>query len=637
MKRELLLERMRFAQKVLVNGETERALRIALKVESQLRDHFPSQYFVASLAAALGQYELARDAGMRAYALDSSDFSNSLLLVKVFVELEDWASFEKIALQARAQWPADVDIGLLLATYYSKNSRPQDAESILIDLYRLHPDNPDVISLLAVIWAHAGHAKEGVRLFDTLDLQDCQHIHILARYFDVLTKSDQYEKAEYAAAQRLDLALRTGMSPSVIAECYADYGGAKMMQGDTDSAKCAYEKALELDRTNKSALINMASLCRLTERHADAVRWYKQALEHYPTDAQILHHMNNLLREIGFPAESIKYGELALNLNPTHAGYHANLAASYLAAGRLEEGWRHYEFRLSEIQAALDEVGLPFYEEHGPTAFRRLLLIREQGIGDEVMFSSLVPELLSRFEKVGMVVHPKLLGLMARTFPECEVLSSDSCVVDHLRRNYDCQLPIGSLPKLLRRSLSDFAGKQFQLALDPGMQEQIREQVRLLGDGLKVGFAWRSTRRSITRDVHYPDLEYWQPLFSLAGVQWVNLQYCADEDELQWLHACLGERFHPISEIDHFNDLDASACVMAACDVVIVPCISTSSIAPAVGVPTIVLSSGHDHFMLGTDHYPWFPGIVPMVREASVQWPEIFTRLQTLLAGLQSS
>ena len=49
-----------------------------------------------------------------------------------------------------------------------------------------------------------------------------------------------------------------------------------------------------------------------------------------------------------------------------------------------------------------------------------------------------------------------------------------------------------------------------------------------LGGGPKIGIVWRSSLTAYERQRHYSELTDWQPLLSLPGVQFVNLQYGGD-------------------------------------------------------------------------------------------------------------
>jgi hypothetical protein len=72
-------------------------------------------------------------------------------------------------------------------------------------------------------------------------------------------------------------------------------------------------------------------------------------------------------------------------------------------------------------------------------------------------------------------------------------------------------------------------------------------------------------------------------------------------------------------EVDHFNDLDTSAALMKACDLVIGPATSTTMISAAVGIPTIRLAT-YDIYQLGTEHYPWLPSLTPILRRFGESW-----------------
>ena len=81
---------------------------------------------------------------------------------------------------------------------------------------------------------------------------------------------------------------------------------------------------------------------------------------------------------------------------------------------------------------------------------------------------------------------------------------------------------------------------------------------------------------------------------------WVNLQYGEVSEELSQAEAKFGISIIDFKDVDHFQDLDSSAALMKACDLVIGPGTSTTMISAAVGAPTIRIAPGGDKYQLGT-------------------------------------
>jgi tetratricopeptide (TPR) repeat protein len=636
MKKNKALEMMAEAQKLVLAGNTQDGYLLSCKARPFLRDHIDSQFFHATVAAVLGFYDEALDAGLAALALNSKHAECAALLSKIYRKLLDSVNARKYAEIALNLDPSSVESAMALALDLYNSGDPKGAEDVVLIAYQTEPLNPEVVSFLAILWAYAGRVKEASDLIEGLHPDESFEVYFLDRYIDVLVYCSNFAKAEQFARIRLNKVEKGAYSPVFLAEAWANLGSCLVLQDDAVGAKLCYDKALEIDPTSKVALMNMAAYFRTLEMHKEAIALYQKAAELYPTEAQLYHHLNNLLREIGFLEQARKYGEIALALRPANAAYYANMAATLLASGDLKLGWQHYEARLLEFRAVLDSLKLPTW--HGEKADGLgLVLVREQGIGDELLFMTLFAEVMAQFERVSIITHPKLMTLMQRNFPQCKIYSSLDCPLDEIHREHDYMLSIGSLPSLFRNNISDFSRQHFALQVDIQKRDQLSELVRNLPAGTKIGFAWRSILRSLKRDVHYPELENWRSLFAIPGLHWINLQACAEEDELEFVRQQLGERFHQFEQVDHLDDIDSSACLIDCCDLVIAPCVSIAVLAGVLNKPTLFLYYGTNQFALGTDRYPWFASYVPMPRSYDESWGDVFARVESILSGLTIS
>jgi hypothetical protein len=326
-------------------------------------------------------------------------------------------------------------------------------------------------------------------------------------------------------------------------------------------------------------------------------------------------NLGNVLRELGeLEAATAALTQAdAIKRNWPEARY--NLALTLLARGRLDEGWREYQHRWARIGLPADR-NLPWPRWTGePVLGKRVLVWREQGLGDELLFASCVPDLLALGGLVTLAVDPRLVGLLGRAFPEATVVADG----DWGRDPFDFQIALGGLPGLLRRSRADFRPSWSLLVPLRAQIVSWQERLRSLGEAPKIGICWRSGLRGGERARYYADLTAWRPLLEVPGVSFVNLQYDECETELSEIEAATGVKVHRWPTVDLRNDLESVAALLWHLDLVITAPTAVSSLAGALGIDTWQLDPGTDWTAFGEARSPWQPAVRLFRRPAGVR------------------
>ena len=117
-------------------------------------------------------------------------------------------------------------------------------------------------------------------------------------------------------------------------------------------------------------------------------------------------------------------------------------------------------------------------------ARRTLLVAREQGLGDEIMFASCFNELLDARRALLHHLHRRLQPLFARSFPKASFLSgSEADLRERLASEaVDFQLPAGSLPLCFAPPSGTFPRHAAICGADPSRIEHWRARLAELGE-----------------------------------------------------------------------------------------------------------------------------------------------------------
>lgn len=102
----------------------------------------------------------------------------------------------------------------------------------------------------------------------------------------------------------------------------------------------------------------------------------------------------------------------------------------------------------------------------------KLLVVGEQGLGDEILFISCARELAKDAGDVWWEVDDRLLPMLRKSIPEVNWITrwkndlrEPMQIADH-RGQYDAFIPAGNVPKLYRRHEKDFPGTPYLLPVE---------------------------------------------------------------------------------------------------------------------------------------------------------------------------
>jgi tetratricopeptide (TPR) repeat protein len=396
------------------------------------------------------------------------------------------------------------------------------------------------------------------------------------------------------------------------AMAHYNLGAILQQQGANEGAEIAYREALKRHPRHAPALNNLGTVLRRLGRPDQAELCHRQALELHPDFVEARYNLGNALQAQGRYKDAEACFEEALAQEPDLATAAYNLSLLALLHGDLARGWAGYERRFAAGEVRPNRrIDAPLWTGEVLRG-RRLLVWREQGVGDEILFASCFPDLLAwSGGKVTIECDRRLVPLFARSFPQATV-RAESCTTDTretiLPPDCDLQVPAGGLPHRLRDTLAAFDGQAPWLVPDPEKVSHWRRRLDALGLGLKVGIGWRSQLMTEERRGAYTRLDQWSALFAVPGVVFVNLQYDDCADEIAQAERRFGVRIHRWADLDLKDDFDAAAALTANLDLVISPAMSAGELAGALGVP-VWRFGGRDWTQLGTDTRPWFPSM----------------------------
>jgi tetratricopeptide (TPR) repeat protein len=483
-----------------------------------------------------------------------------------------------------------------------------------------------------------------------------------------LSTGDQDIEAMLAAARSLEGQGRLGDAFDAYQAAFERSGHNPVLAGDIGrlalrlGQPAIAEQLLIIhlgsDPASLDSRIHLAHALREQHRYGEAMALLAPAVQSHPGEPVLWAALGALLTQQGRTAEALPFLDEALRLKPGAGGAlyaHANalydlgdfdraiadyeaalsdlaeadrdrvrvaMAFARLAKGDVARGWEDYRARLSPNAAKpvvfkTDAKPWPFDPDESPDALkgRSLALYAEQGLGDEVMFANVVPDVLDALGQAGrlvLVVEARLAPLFARAFPTARVIahrtwSEGGLTFREAAADPDCELwaPMAAPLRRLRRQASDFPDGPY-LKPDPARVAHWRK-VLAERPGRKVGILWKSLKLQGERLRQFAPFDLWAPVLKTPGVTIVNLQYGDCAEELAHAREAFGVEVWQPPGIDLKDGLDDVAALTCALDLTVGFANATINLAGACGAPAWLISPGASWPKLGTDRYPWYP------------------------------
>ncbi len=411
------------------------------------------------------------------------------------------------------------------------------------------------------------------------------------------------------------------------AEALLWLGAVHLQQGHNGAAVALFRQVISLDPSCSDALNNIGVAYKAENRHDMAESLWRLALEQR-ADAQIWCNLASLYVNEGCPEKAIAAAEEALVLEPGHAGAIWNRGLARLEQGDWAAGWADYDAGIRHGKR-VDRVypGVPDLWDGRPD--QRVVLWGEQGLGDEILFASMLPDAIARSAAVTLDCHPRLATLFRRAFPITVHGTRKSDEVPWAETlTADARASLASLGGMFRRCDADFPGTPYLKA-----DQTAAAALRARGDGrLRVGIAWAGGSKKTRADYRSIPLPLWRPILD-QDVELISLQYT--DDAAQTLHDLAWEtgiRIHHPPQIRAF-DYDETASLVASLDLVIAVCTSVVHLAGALGVPCLCLVPAKPAWRYGLrgEAMPWYNSVRLFRQAPDTGWAPVIDRVASVL------
>jgi hypothetical protein len=306
-----------------------------------------------------------------------------------------------------------------------------------------------------------------------------------------------------------------------------------------------------------------------------------------------------------------KYFELAHRLDPTNDDTGWTLGLLALQMGDFKAGWEGYERRWGSKTFNSPRISTIHPQWERGLGLKRPIVWTEQGIGDQILYASLIEALAKEVDSVVVLIDMRLAPLLQRG---CK--ASNVTFLPHNAKikmsDHDSHIPIASLGKYFINSVRDIEPTRSEgyIKADPHRVGLLKKEYGLENKRI-IGLSWASTAPAIGTHKSV-GLEGFRSLFDIPDTVFINLQYGKPQDE--------AKDFHPnliTTHIDTFLDLENVAALMELCDIIVSPSNANVHLAAAMGKPVMLLDANKLWYWNNRKGYRsmWYPEVKIFQRE----------------------
>lgn len=359
---------------------------------------------------------------------------------------------------------------------------------------------------------------------------------------------------------------------------------------------------------------NLANACRYEESMA--------IIDEFVARGMHVAYRGSVLAFLGRFDEALEGLNDDVARQPNEPGLRFQRAQLHLLMGNFEQGWDDYNFR--SLTTAKSYRMLPYPVWRGePLEGKRIVVLAEQGLGDQIMFASCLQNLLDLgAQRVVVEMSHRVAKTIERSFSRCTVVASNQGFDLDWAKDYadsDYFVPLADLPGHFRRRLEDFPRHMGYLKADPQRVAYWRAKLEAAGPGPYIGVSWKGGTESTRSPVRSLTPEALWPMADAIRATWICLQY---GDVRAAVDASRSGPMPLIYWPESIADLDEFAALISALDLVITVCNTTVHYTGGLGKPVWVLSPRIPEWRYGLEgeSLPWYPSSRMFRQQVDRDW-----------------
>ena len=394
-----------------------------------------------------------------------------------------------------------------------------------------------------------------------------------------------------------------------------------------EDAKQYFKTAIKLKPDNAEYYFNLGITERDLGKLENSELWLKKAISLNPNYFQAYNDLGITLSKLKRLKESDYNYNKAIELNNHYAEAYTNLSYNCLIKKDFKKASELYEWRW-KIKKNLDKKLFENKQKWNGEKNKKVLVLKEQGIGDQLMFSSIFCELSNLSKKLIVNCDERLTSIFNRSFPS-EILYKSN-IEEINNSDFDYYIHMGSLGSYFRKNLKDYSlnSKRF-IRTDDKKTSFFKTKLQSDKNQKIIGISWNTKSSIIMSNFRNIELKILIENLKNENLKFVNLQYGDVSKEIKEISKKFGINIITFPELDYKNDIDGLASLISACDKVVSIDNFTSHLSGSLGKETkLLLPFTSDPRWGLEDRFSYIYDSVKIFRQSELgNWSNVFEEL----------
>ena len=513
---------------------------------------------------------------------------------------------------------------------YFNAGKNTEAELECNKLLKENKDDFDAIHLLALVKHKQEKIKKSISLFKKALKLNPQSTQVQFNLAKVFRENKDYENAIYyyklvcnKSSENLKPWIELGISFS--------------RGGYYNEATKIFKQVTESDEKNSDLLCELGLAQTLSGKLEDAKLTFEKSIRNKQTHSPSWINLAIVHEHMGKIDTALSIYEKILSNNKEEYNASLRQALALLSCCYFNKGWKKYKLRYlwPGTKTLHQKIDKPFWE--GESLTKKLLVWTEQGLGDEIIFGTIINDLTKDLKGVKIACSKRIQPVFKEAFPNNEVIPiGNDGIASRYLKDIEYQASLTEVASIYRPSEESFKNDGIFLKSNAKETERLKKKYRKGRRIPIIGISWRSSNTTAQNQKSMP-LINWESILNISPAKFVSLQYGNTNIEKKYFYEKTGIHLLSDNEILPEKNLQDFINQVSAMDLVISVSNTTVHFAGALGIPTwaiVAKGTGRPWYWFhNREKCLWYNSVKIYNQKYSGEWTEPKYRIKQDLSN----